>query len=369
MSAVVITGVGVVSPLGHSVAELTRRWRAGERAASGPDGGVLIDGIPFDAVPPEARARSGRLDRICRLFLAATCLAVDDAALRIAPEDAERIGLSFGTGLGCLLSDAEFYEKVVEQGAAAASPRVFAYTVSSAAAGEVSIALGIHGPNVTAHMGLAAGLGAIGYGCDLIQTGKADVVLAGGADANGPALIRGLRDMRLLKTAEQARPFRDAIAGVWPSEGSAVVVLERADRARRRAAPIRARIDGYAAGFEPTLTSAAPLRDGIVSTLTRSLAASGRSATDIGAVYASAHGTPLDACERAALREALGEPEREPIAPKQLWGESFAASGPLSLALAVGLFAETPPIADAVLISSVCYSGNVVGLVLSPVRG
>src|SRR5215510_4623033 len=135
MSSVVITGLGVVSPLGDSVAELTRRWRTGERAASEADGGVQIASIPFDAVPAETRARSGRLDRICRLFLAASFLAVEDAALAIAAADAERVGLSFGTGLGCLLSDAEFYDKVIEQGVAAASPRVFAYTVSSAAAG------------------------------------------------------------------------------------------------------------------------------------------------------------------------------------------------------------------------------------------
>src|SRR4029453_5051724 len=235
---VVITGLGVVSPLGNSVSELTRRWRAGERAHSDADGGVTIETIPLDAVPEATRARTGRLDRICRLFLAASFLAVDDAALRIAPPDAERIGLSFGTGLRCFLSEAEFYEKVIEQGAAAASPRVFAYTVSSAAAGEVSIALGIHGPNVTSHMGLAAGLGAIASGCDLFELGKADVVLAGGADANGGALVQALRDMSLLKSADAALPFGDA-PGVWPSEGAAVAILERADRARARGAQAR----------------------------------------------------------------------------------------------------------------------------------
>ena len=360
-----ITGLGVVSPLGNSVGELTRRWRAGERAHSDADGGVTIETIPLDAVPEDTRARTGRLDRICRLFLAASFLAIDDAALRIAPADAERVGLSFGTGLGCLLSDAEFYEKVIEQGAAAASPRVFAYTVSSAAAGEVSIALGIHGPNVTSHMGLAAGLGAIGYGYDLIQAGKADVVLAGGADANGAALVRALRDMRLLKQADEARPFRDAVAGVWPSEGAVVAVLERADRAAARRAPARACIAGYAAGFEPTLASRAPAGDGIVSTLRRAIVAGERSPNEVATVFVSAHGTPLDACERAALREVLGAPERELIATKQQLGDTFAASGPLSLALAVGLLHEAPsPIGAPVLISSLCYSGNVVGMVL-----
>jgi 3-oxoacyl-[acyl-carrier-protein] synthase II len=357
---VVITGIGVVSPLGNSVAELAQRWSAGERAAGAADGGVLIDAIPLDAVPDGVRARSGRLDRICRLFLAASFGAVDDAAFTIAPAEAERVGLSFGTGLGCLLSDAEYYAKVVEQGAAAASPRVFAYTVSSAAAGEVSIALGIHGPNVTSHMGLAAGLGAIGYGFDLIQMGKADVVLAGGADANGPALVEALRDMRLLKDASAARPFIDALPGVWPSEGAAVVVLESENHARIRGASIRARVDGFAAGFEPTLTGRAPKGDGVIATLRRAVTASGHAPGEIGLVVASAHGTPLDACERAALTEVLGAAtEPRIVAPKQAVGETFGASGALGVALAAGLAPETP-----VLVSSLCYSGNVAALVL-----
>jgi 3-oxoacyl-[acyl-carrier-protein] synthase II len=357
---VVITGIGVVSPLGNSVAELARRWSAGERAGSGPDGGVLIDPIPLDAVPADVRARSGRLDRICRLFLAASFLAVDDSGFAVAPAEAERVGLSFGTGLGCLLSDAEFYDKVVEHGAAAASPRVFAYTVSSAAAGEVSIALGIHGPNLTSHMGLAAGLGAIGYGFDLIEMGKADVVLAGGADANGPALVEALRDMRLRKDASAARPFRDALPGVWPSEGAALVVLESDDHARARGARIRARLEGYGAGFEPTLTGRTPSTDGVGATLRRAVAASGHAPGEIGLVVASAHGTPLDACERAALAAALGNATQPAvIAPKHALGETFGASGSLSVALAVGLRPAAP-----VLISSLCYSGNVAALVM-----
>lgn len=366
MTGVLITGLGVVSPLGHSVGELTRRLAAGERATNTPGGGVMIDPIPLEAVPAEARGRIGRLDRVCRLFLAASYLAVDDAGLSLPAADAERVGLSFGSGLGCLLSDAEFYAKVVEQGAAAASPRVFAYTVSSAAAGEVSIALGIHGPNVTSHMGLAAGLGAIGYGYDLIQMGKADVVLAGGADANGPALVEALRDMRLLKDAEASHPFRDAVPGVWPSEGAAVAVLEREDRAHARQARTRARIEGYAAGFEPSLTSRVPDSHGVAAVLRRTLAVSRTAPAEIAAVVASAHGTPLDACEDAALRAVLADAADCPIVtPKQGLGECFGASGALGVAIAAGVLAEARQTPATVLISSLCYSGSIAAMVVS----
>jgi 3-oxoacyl-(acyl-carrier-protein) synthase len=369
MRSVVITGLGVVSPLGHCVAELTRRVAAGERAASGPDGGVLIDPLPLDAVPAELRGRLGRTDRICRLFLAASFLALDDAALALPEADAERVGLSFGTGLGCLLSDAEFYAKVVEQGVAAASPRVFAYTVSSAAAGEVSIALGVHGPNATMHSGLAAGLAAIGYGADLIRMNKADVVLAGGADANGPALIEALRDMALLKNGAAARPWRDSSAGIWPAEGSAVAVLESAEHARARGARRRARIESYALGFEPTLASHAPRPDGVSSTLRRALSTTGRTLAKIDAVVTSAHGTPLDACERAAVREVLGA-NAEPLllAPKQALGESFAASGALGVALAAGMLDQPAAQIDAALISALCYSGSVAAMIIGRVE-
>ncbi|MDX2166193.1 MAG: beta-ketoacyl synthase N-terminal-like domain-containing protein [Deltaproteobacteria bacterium] len=355
MTDVVVTGIGVVSPLGYSAAELARRVAAGECAVGGADG-VSLGEVPLDAVPAAARARLGRADRLCRLFLAAACQAVDDARLPLPLAAPERVGLSFGTGLGCLLSDAEFYAKVVAQGAAAASPRVFAYTVSSAAAGEVSIALGVHGPNVTSHVGLAAGAGAIGYAADLLRLGRADVMLAGGADANGADLARALRDMGLLKTASQARPFVDAAPGVWPSEGAAVLVRERAEHAARRGAAARAGGGRWAAGFEPTLTRRQREPRGLTETLRR--AAGTAPAPDL--VLASAHGTPLDALERQAL-DATGCADARVVALKAQLGEAFGASGALAAALAV----EQPE--RRALVSAICYSGSVVGLRLERV--
>lgn len=393
---VVITGIGVVSPLGLSAREVATRFCSGDSAV-GPLSGMGVDGargaavvdIPLDVIPADKRTHTGRLDRLCRLFLSAAYLAVDAAALRIEAVDAERVGLSFGTGLGCLLTNAEYNQKLSAHGPSAASPRLFAYTVSSAAAGEVSIALGIKGPNVTAHAGLAAGLQAIGYGFDLIRMGKADVVLAGGADALGEALVRGLRDMRLLKSRD-ALPFRDQVAGVCPAEGAAVVVLERAEHARQRGAQALARIDGYAAGFEPTLTRRARESTGIAETMQRALTLSGHAAGDVGLVMTSAHGTGLDRVELAALRSVFVD-GRAPLlcAPKAAWGETFGADGALSLALATTLLSEPATLADGItfdlagaplqgrqaqpllqraqlaLLHSLCYSGPTVALVLA----
>ena len=408
---VFITGFGVVSPFGPSVEALTRHCaEEGAERAHGPaplddqDGGLPVAEIPLDVIPADKRSRIGRLDRLCRMFMSASYLAVDAARLTIGRDEAERVGLSFGTGLGCLLTNAEYNQKVVEQGPAAASPRLFAYTVSSAAAGEVSIALGIEGPNVTTHMGFAAGLGAVGYGFDLIQMGKADVVLAGGADVLGPALMQGLRDMGLLKTPQQSRPFRDAIAGVWPSEGAVVAVLERADRARQRGARCWGRIDGYAAGFEPSLTRRARAGTGVSATMRRALDLSGHTPDSVGMVLASAHGTPVDATERAALEEVFGVGLPLVVAPKAALGESFGTSGVLALALAAGLMREDAPFrlrlplgegpgegagprdlfggphpgplpggkgaerlpeSSVVMVNALCYSGNIVSMILA----
>ena len=388
---VVITGIGVVSPFGHSVNELARWFCGGQQAAPLQERDAeWVSEIPMSAVPEDKRARIGRLDRLCRFFLAASYLAADAAGLVILPGEAERVGLSFGTGLGCLLTDEEYNRRVVEQGPSAASPRLFAYTVSSAAAGEVSSALGIKGPNVTAHMGLAAGLGAVGYGDDLIQMGKADVVLAGGADVIGPALLDALGAMGLLKRRDQARPWIDAIPGLFPSEAAVVAVLERRDRAAARRAPCWGRIEGYAAGFEPTLTRRDREHTGIASTLSRALIQSERRPREIGGVFCSAHGTPIDHMERAALVEVFGRTGAPLLlAPKVVAGESFGASGVLALALAAGLWRCSPRLRDdmsfdltgspvggtaasvrlastpLVLIDALCYSGNIVSLVFA----
>ena len=390
---VVITGIGIVSPFGHSVEELARTFsRSHSVAPSASQEAACLADVPSASLPEDKRARIGRLDRLCRFFLPASYSAVRAAGLHIGREVApERVGLSFGTGLGCLLTDAEYNRKVLEQGLGGASPRLFAYTVSSAAAGEVSIALGITGPNVTAHTGLAAGLGAVGYGFDLIQMGKADVVLAGGADVVGPDLLAALRDMDLLKPHTAARPFRDAVPGLYPSEAAVVFVLERRDGARQRGARCWARLGGYAAGFEPTLTRRRRDHTGIAETLRRALAASGHGSADIDAVLCSAHGTPLDTTEQLALANVFAQQRGAPVvvAPKAAFGDSLGASGVLAAALTAGYWQEKLELPDGVafdinadplaprdakprlaaarlvLIDALCYAGPIVALVIA----
>lgn len=397
-AAVVLTGVGVVSPLGCSLAEVTQRFAAGDSGIGAVDAGTpagtvaaVVADIPLDGIPEGTLRRVGRMDRITRMFLAASCRAAAASALDLGREDLDRVGLVFGTGLGCLLTNGAYFEKVIESGPAAASPQLFAYTVSSAAAGEVSIALGIRGANVTLHAGLPAGLHAIGRAADLIRLGRADVVLAGGGDALGPALLQVLDDMRLLKRTVPV-PFADAHPGIVPGEAAAVVVLESAAHAAARGARPLARIAGWASGFEPTLTKRERQSTGIDAVLTRALASAALRASDTGVVFVSAHGTRLDAVEATAISRLYATaPAPLIVAPKTRLGECFGASGVLALVLAAGFLATPPsrlaaglafelrgggvaPAGDgaapfahtrAALIHSLCYSGTSVAAVVA----
>jgi 3-oxoacyl-[acyl-carrier-protein] synthase II len=381
---IVITGFGVVCPLASNRHDLLDRFRRGERVAASAQlagRGALVESVPVDAIPADQRARIGRLDRLCRMVLSASYLAMDDAGLSPpgagSDYDRERSAISFGTGLGCLLTNATYNSRIIEAGPRAASPRLFAYTVSSAAAGEVSIALGMRGPNLTSHHGLAAGLGALGYGADLIDLGRADMVLAGGADALSVEIVEGLDALGVLAPAHGRDAPAGLRAGLFPAEAAVVAVLEDGERARARGARVLARLEGYAAGFEPTLVAHNPQPDGIRATAARALERSRRSAAEVDEVWPAASGTALERVEHDAIFDALGAASPAVSVPsKPALGETFGAAGMLALVLAAGRArpteADTASIgarngagARIAMIHSLCYSGNSVATVVS----
>ena len=151
------------------------------------------------------------------------------------------------------------------------------------------------------------------------------------------------------------------------------MVVERAEHARARGAKVWGQIDGYAVGFEPTLTSAAPVTTGIEATQRRALNLSRHDARAVSLVLASAHGTSVDRLERDAIRNVLGSDSAARVfAPKVRLGETFGASGALALCLAAApslpaVGAGTDP--SVVLINSLCYSGNVVSLLFTRAEG
>jgi 3-oxoacyl-[acyl-carrier-protein] synthase II len=329
---VAITGTGVVAPLGA----LPELWGRGldrdARSISGP-----VREIPLDALPEVVRARARRAERVTQLTLAAAGSALATAGLADAEGDARpRLGVVLGTAFGCFLTNAEYQEKLAQGGIAGASPRLFAATVSNAAAGELAIAYRLGGPAVTLTAGSASGLVALAHAGDMLRAERADALVAGGVDAHGAALDAWLRD-----------------AGFPPAtEAAAILVLETPGSARERRAPVVGTLEGWACGFEPG-AGRGRAGDGLAAAIERALADAGIGSRDVSVIASG--GSPV---EEEALRRSFGASIARRIAPKATLGETFGAAGPLGVLAAL---AEASSGAIALVLDA-CRSGHVAAL-------
>jgi 3-oxoacyl-[acyl-carrier-protein] synthase II len=294
------------------------------------------------ALPDAVRARATRAERVTQLVLLAAGRALAAAGLD-ATEGAPRprLGVVLGTAFGCFLTNAAFERRLLEGSPAAASPRLFAATVSNAAAGELAIAYRLGGPSVTLTAGAASGLVALGHAVDLLRAGRADALVAGGADALDDDLHRWLAAGGLG-------------AGRVPAEAAAVLVLERAELARMRGRAILGTVEGVAAGFEPD-PAGARAGEGLAGAVAMALGEAGIAPAEVRAAVSAAP-PGLAGLESRAL---AGVAPRTVVRPKDVLGETFGAAGVLGLLAAL---AETPPGA-ALLVLDVCASGHVAALV------
>jgi 3-oxoacyl-[acyl-carrier-protein] synthase II len=302
-------------------------------------GAVTAGNVSLDALPEAVRARASRAERVTRLVLAAAGRALAAAGLdTVDGPPRPGLGVVLGTAFGCFLTNAAYEQRFLDGGPAGASPRLFAATVSNAAAGELAIAYRLGGPSITLSAGAASGLVALGHGADLVQAGRVDALVAGGVDAAGDDLHRWLAAA--------------SMGGDLPAaEGAASVVLARAPLAGR---PVLGTIEGYGAGFEPE-PGAADAGAGLAAAVASALADAGLTPA---AVSVAASGAPprLAALERVALRDIR---PRTVLRPKETQGETFGAAGPLGLLAALAV----APRGAAVLVLDVCASGHVAALV------
>jgi 3-oxoacyl-[acyl-carrier-protein] synthase II len=339
---VVVTGRGLVCSLGDDAAAVHQALREGRSGFGTID---IFDPAPlarpvgaqvrdFDAKRYLGQKNMRPLDRTARLVVTAAHLALGDGRWSVEARAEHEVGLVLGTMYGSVRTIAEFDRRAIEEGPIYASPLDFANTVINAAAGQTSIWLGLRGLNSTIATSQTSGLRAIAYAAGFIESGRADVLLAGGAEELCLESFLSMERAGLVAPAGDAEPvpFGSGHAGFLPGEGAALIVLESAELAARRGARVLAEVRGYGVAFDP---SRGRDEDEAIRATERAvraaLGAAGLGPDEIGGVSASANGGPLDALEARGLAQALGQRAAAlPItAIKASLGETLGADGGL----------------------------------------
>jgi 3-oxoacyl-[acyl-carrier-protein] synthase II len=342
---VVITGLGMLSPLGNDVDTSWRRLLAGE---SGVGAITLFDHEEypvhfaaelkdFDPTVWIDRKAARRMDRFAQMVLAAARQAEADSGLDVSV-DPERVGASIATGIGGLRSFQDCYDVLKERGPDRVNPFSIPCIIPNMGAGWVSIELGTKGPLMSQCTACAASNMAIGDAVDEIRMGRADAMFAGGTEAPITKVgIAGFDAMRALSRRNDdpeaaSRPFDNARDGLVMGEAAGVLVLEELEYAKRRGAKIYAELIGYGMSAdashmtEPDPTGASPARS-----MKMAITDAAVDPIEIGYVNAHATSTPLgDAAETRVLKLALGDEHarRTPISStKGATGHTFGAAG------------------------------------------
>ena len=346
MTDVVVTGLGLVTPAGIGVDPTWKAVVAGQAAAArdpilseaGLPVTISCRVPPFDAEADVGKGASRRLDRFSQLAVLAARQAVAAAG---APSDADRAGVVLGCGIGGVSTWEEQHAKFLERGRV--SPLMLPKMLSNMAAGQLAMEFGYRGPNLTVNTACAASTTAIGVARDLLRSGSADMVLAGGVEAGVTTLsVAAFGQMGALSRRNDetaSRPFDVGRDGFVMGEGAAVLVLERADTAAARGAVPLAIVAGYGASADAHHQTAPPEDGaGAVLAMRRALADAGMNPDDVDHINAHGTSTPLnDAAEARALRSVLGAAlDRIPVtSTKGVTGHLLGAAGAVEAAFSI----------------------------------
>ncbi|HKG95536.1 MAG TPA: beta-ketoacyl-ACP synthase II [Gemmatimonadaceae bacterium] len=348
---VVITGIGAITPIGIAREGL---WEGLRRRRSAVRTVTRFDPAPFrsqnaaeidDFAPADYldMRRSRRLDRFGQFAVAASRMALDDAALDLAREDRERVGAMMGSALGGCAYAEQQTEAFHADGIRAVDTLLALAVFVGAASCNVAIEFGLMGPNSTNGMSCASGTVAIGDAFRQVRDGYADVMLAGGAEAplaplcfGAFSLIRAM-SVRNDDPSAASRPFDRDRDGFVMGEGAAVLVLEEYGRAVARGAPIYAELLGYGTTNDAHHMTA-PRPDGTQAARAMRLALCDASVAPGEIGYVNAHGssTPLnDATETLALKQVFGDRAATlPVSStKGYYGHALGASGAIEAAI------------------------------------
>ena len=319
---VVVTGMGAITPIGNSVEEFWQGVKA-EKIGFAPItyfdttdyktklAAEVKDFNPEDYMDKKA---ARRMEKFCQYAIAATKEAMEDSGLDMEKEDPYMVGCSVGCGVGSLQVMEKEHTNLVEKGPSRVSPMLVPLMITNMAAGNVSIAFGLKGKNINVVTACATGTNSIGEGFRAIQYGEADVMIAGGTEGSvTPIGIAGFSALKALSTSEDpARcsiPFDKDRGGFVMGEGSAIVVLEELEHAKKRGAKIYAEVLGYGCSADAYhITSPAEDGMGAATAMTNALKDGNVDKNDL--TYINAHGTSThhnDLFETRAIKLAFGE--------------------------------------------------------------
>ncbi len=342
---VVVTGFGVVSPIGTGVDAFWDSLRSGR---SGIDKITGFDASAFSTqIAGEVRdfqvenfmdkKEAKRTDRVIQLGVGAAKLAVAHSALDLDGCDRDRVGVMIGTGIGGMATWEEQHSNLLEKGPRRISPFFIPMMIPNMAAGQVSILLDLRGPTYSVVSACATGGNCIGSAYDAIRLGQADVMLAGGTEAAvTPLGIGGFCAMRAMSTrndepSKASRPFDTGRDGFVMGEGAGVIALESLEHAQKRGARILCEILGYACSSDAYhMTNPDPDGKGAARAMTQALKNCGKSPEDVN--YINAHGTSTpvgDPCEIKAMRSVFGEglSRLAVSSSKSMTGHTLGAAG------------------------------------------
>ena len=342
---VVITGTGLVTPLGTGVA---KAWKNICSGVSGIDRVSRFDVSEF-AVQIAAEVRdfnaadhfdkkaAKNIDLFVMYAVVAARMAVNESGLEVTEENCGRVGVITGCGMGGLPTITAHHERVLEKGYRRLTPFFIPMVIPNMPSGHISMDIGTKGPNLTLTTACAAGTHAVGEAYRHLKYGMSDVVIAGGSEAVlCPLGINGFSAMKALSTRndspkEASRPFDADRDGFVMSEGAGILVLEDLEHARARGADIIAEVIGYGLSSD-AYHIAAPPEDGEGAARCMKMALADASLNPEDVDYINAHGTstPLnDRCETVAIRKVFGESaDRLAVSStKSMTGHMLGAAG------------------------------------------
>ena len=319
---VVVTGMGAITPIGLSVNEF---WDSIKQGKTGFDTITKFDASEYKChLAAEVKGFEGknymdfkaakRMELFCQYAVAATKEAMEDAGLDMEKEDAYKVGVSVGSGIGSLQAMEREHSKLLEKGPNKVNPLLVPLMICNMAAGNVSIQFGLKGKSINVVTACATGTNSIGEAFRAIQYGEADVMIAGGTEGSvTPIGVAGFAALTALTSSDDpARcsiPFDKERSGFVMGEGSGIVVLEELEHAKKRGAKIYAEVAGYGCTSDAYhITSPAEDGSGAAKAMEFAMEDAGVSPKEV--TYINAHGTSThhnDLFETRAIKLAFGE--------------------------------------------------------------